>query len=107
MHESIYNNQDHDQKMIALDTSNILFIMKYKHYQYIFWLHIHLLLEVYIFPNLYKQIEFNKALPIFNELIPIYKGTNKAKGLGILIDAWVIKCQIQYYQTVTAIYISK
>ena len=25
----------------------------------------------------YKNAEFNKALPIFNELIPIFKGTNK------------------------------
>ena len=30
----------------------------------------------------YKNAEFNKALPIFNELIPIFKGTNKAEEIA-------------------------
>ena len=30
----------------------------------------------------YKNSEFNKALPIFNELIPIFKGTNKAEEIA-------------------------
>ena len=29
-----------------------------------------------------KNSEFNKALPIFNELIPIFKGTNKAEEIA-------------------------
>ena len=30
----------------------------------------------------YKNAEFNKALPIFNELLPIFKGTNKAEEIA-------------------------
>ena len=30
----------------------------------------------------YNNSEFNKALPIFNELIPIFKGTNKAEEIA-------------------------
>ena len=32
--------------------------------------------------NFYKDAEFNKALPIFNELLPLFKGTAKAEELA-------------------------
>ena len=30
----------------------------------------------------YKNAEFNKALPIFNELLPIFKGTSKSEEIS-------------------------
>ena len=34
----------------------------------------------------YKNSEFNKALPIFNELLPIFKGTSKSEEISYYFE---------------------